>query len=69
MMELLASLMAALFGVLLDHLGAWHTQRKANQNALELTRLRRRVQIDRVNARIDREVANEKDLGLLLDRL
>lgn len=69
MMELLASLMAALFGVLLDHLGAWHAQRKANQNALELTRLRRRAQIDRVNARIDREVANEKDLGLLLDRL
>lgn len=69
MMELLASLVAAVFGVLLDRLGAWHAQRKANQNALELTQLRRGAQIDRVNARIDREVANEKDLGLLLDRL
>lgn len=69
MMDLLASLVAAVFGVLLDRLGAWHARRKAHQNALELTRLRQRAQVDHLNARIDREVANEDDLGVLLDRL
>lgn len=69
MMEMLATLLAALLGVLLDRLGTWHAQHKAAGDALELAQLKRRAQIDRINMRIDREVADEDDLDVLLDRL
>lgn len=69
MMEVLASLLAALFGVLLDRLAAWHATRKAAGDTARLAQLERRAQVERINARIDREVANEDDLGVLLDRL
>lgn len=68
-MELFASLVAALLGVLLDRLSTWYAQRKANQSALELAGLKQRAEVDRINQRIDREVANETNLGALLDRL
>lgn len=68
-MELLASLLVALLGVLLDRLAAWHGQRQASRHGSELAQLKRRTQVDRINARIDRQVADETDLGALLDRL
>lgn len=68
-MELLASLVAALLGVLLDRLAIWHAQRQVNRDGSELAQLKRRAQVDRINAHIDRQVADETDLGVLLDRL
>jgi hypothetical protein len=68
-MEVLISMLAALLGVLLDRLSTWHASRKAANDAMRLDRLARRAQVDHINARIDREVARETDLGALVGRL
>lgn len=69
MTDLLATVLAALLGMLMDRLGAWVARQKAARDARDLAQLRRRGQIEQINARIDREVANEEDLDALLDRL
>lgn len=69
MSELLISLLAALLGVALDRLNGWFHGRSARNTALARDRLQRRVSVDRINQRIDREIADEKDLGALIDRL
>ncbi|MFK7792680.1 MAG: hypothetical protein AB8B88_08415 [Devosiaceae bacterium] len=69
MTHVLATVLAALFGALLDRLAAWQTTRQHQANSLSLDRVRRRLDAERINEEIDKEVADEADLGLLVDRL
>ncbi len=69
MIELAASLLAALLGVLFDRLTAWHTVRRANEMGARHAALERLQAVQHVNAKIDKEIAGESDLGAVLDRL
>jgi hypothetical protein len=69
MAELAASLLAALLGVLFDRLAAWHTVRRATETATRHAALERLLAVQHVNAKIDKEIAGESDLGAVLDRL
>jgi hypothetical protein len=69
MSELFISLVAALLGVLLDRLAAWLKARRTNANILDHARLRRRMQVDRINRAIDKDIADENSLDALIDRL
>lgn len=69
MAELLASLVAALIGVLLDRVTIWQKGRTAAKVAEEQALLRRRLDADRINRQIDEEIARETDLGAIVDRL
>jgi hypothetical protein len=69
MTQVLGSLLAALLGVIIDRLSAVLNARRAQENASTLETLKKRRAVDMINARIDREIADEPDLGRLLDRL
>lgn len=69
MVELLAGLLAALLGVLLDRLAAWHNQRTSADNKARLARLETTLRVQHVNAKIDKEIAGESDLNAVLDQL
>lgn len=69
MAELLASLLAALIGVLLDRFTTWQKAQRAAKVAEDRLRLRRRQDADRTNRQIDEEIARETDLGAVVDRL
>lgn len=69
MTELLASLVAALIGVLLDRFTTWQKGQTAAKVAEDRARLRRRLDADRINRQIDEEIARETDLGAIVDRL
>jgi len=67
--ELLASLVAALIGVLLDRFTTWQKGQTTAKVAEEQARLRRRLDADRINRQIDEEIARETDLDAVVDRL
>ncbi|MEQ8655765.1 MAG: hypothetical protein RIC24_00465 [Hyphomicrobiales bacterium] len=69
MAELLASLLAALIGVLLDRFTTWQKAQRAAKVAEDRLRLRRRQDADRTNRQIDEEIARETDLGAVVDQL
>lgn len=69
MSELLASLVAALIGVLLDRVTTWQKDQTAAKVAEDRARLRRRLDADRINRQIDEEIARETDLGAIVNRL
>lgn len=69
MAELLASLVAALIGVLLDRVMIWQKGQTAAKVAEEQARLRRRLDADRINRQIDEEIARETDLDAIINRL
>lgn len=68
MAELLASLVAALIGVLLDKFTTWQKAQSAAAIATDRERLRRRRDADRINRQIDEEIARETDLDAVVDR-
>lgn len=69
MSELFISLLATLLGILLDRLAAWQKARRTNTAIRDHARLRRRMQVDRINRAIDKEIADENSLDALVDRL
>lgn len=69
MSELLISLLAALFGVLIDRLVGLHRAAQHRNETVETAVLRRRLAVDRVNRQVDKNVARETDLNALIDRL
>jgi hypothetical protein len=69
MSELFISLLATLLGILLDRLAAWQKARRTDPNILDHARLRRRMQVDRINRAIDKDIADENSLDALVDRL
>ena len=64
MTQVLGSLLAALLGVIIDRLSAVLNARRAQENASTLETLKKRRAVDMINARIDREIADEPDLGI-----
>ncbi|MBO6675365.1 MAG: hypothetical protein JJ908_09860 [Rhizobiales bacterium] len=69
MSELLISLLATLVGVLLDRIATWQKARRSDANRLDLARLQRRLEVDRINRAIDKDIADEGSLDALIDRL
>jgi cytochrome P450 len=69
MAELVISVLAALFGVLLDRMAGWRKAQDSAVLAQDRARLRRRLAAEQLNRRIDEEIAGETDLGAVVDRL
>ena len=68
MTEALIALLAALLGAVLDRLRQWHVQKAAFRNAQDRQQRQERLEIERINARIDRHIA-ETPLSDLISRL
>ena len=69
MIELATAIAAALAGAVLDRLMGWFERQKRQQAAIRQDRLERQFALERRHAAIDREIADETDLGALVDRL
>lgn len=64
-----ASLLAALLGALADALVRSAGNQRRRREMLLLDQLKQRQEVDAINAKIDKAIAEEADLRVLLDRL
>ncbi|MEM6712464.1 MAG: hypothetical protein AAF590_09305 [Pseudomonadota bacterium] len=66
---LISTVLAALLGVLLERLDLWAQRRRTQALSVRLTNVEAQLRAERINAHIDRSIASEDDLRVLLDRL
>lgn len=69
MSERLIGLLSTLRGVLLDRIAAWQKALRIDASRLNHARLKRRLEVDRINRAIDEDIADESSLDAHINRL